>query len=221
MKHPEKRRRAAYLLDEIGGVSDFYLQEAIAYRPAEKRRPVRRILLIAASFSLLVILSVSLLLPAMRKGNTPESEGIKGSYSGDYPATPSNETVPADRLPDVIHTAPQESYRALSSPAAASILVNERHIFWEENGTVYVSRTLSQNEVNRLLGRIEIGASSVRGESSEQTCRVWISLGDGRVVTPYLKPSPGNVGTDLFDYEAECLPSVGFANAVSDILQTP
>ena len=49
------------------------------------------------------------------------------------------------------------------------------------------------------------------------SCKVWISYGNGEVVSPYLKASNGNIGySTLFDYSPEVLPSEAFTDLVHD-----
>ena len=50
--------------------------------------------------------------------------------------------------------------------------------------------------------------------------QVWIALGDGRIISPCLKESNGNVafGT-LFDYDPEVEPSADFVTALYDTLK--
>ena len=48
-------------------------------------------------------------------------------------------------------------------------------------------------------------------------CKVWISYGNGEVVSPYLKASNGNIGySTLFDYSPEVIPSEAFTDLVHD-----
>lgn len=48
-------------------------------------------------------------------------------------------------------------------------------------------------------------------------CKVWISYGNGEVVSPYLKESSGNIGySTLFDYSPEVIPSESFTDLVHD-----
>ena len=66
----------------------------------------------------------------------------------------------------------------------------------------------------------EIPKGTPVGESPQAlSYRVWIVMGDGSVVTPHLKPSDGNVGSaELFDYNAELIPSQAFNSQISEIL---
>lgn len=50
---------------------------------------------------------------------------------------------------------------------------------------------------------------------------VWISFGDGRVITPYLKESSGNVGYGaLFDYEPEVYPEYYSSDMVKNLIES-
>ena len=50
---------------------------------------------------------------------------------------------------------------------------------------------------------------------------VWINYGDGRVVTPYLKDTEGNVGYGtLFDYEPEIVPTKDMSKFVNSLVSS-
>ena len=48
---------------------------------------------------------------------------------------------------------------------------------------------------------------------------VWVLDGKGNVSTPYLKTSRGNIGCEIFDYEAEIIPDERLVDCISDILK--
>lgn len=53
--------------------------------------------------------------------------------------------------------------------------------------------------------------------SDALACKVWISYGNGEVVSPYLKESSGNIGYSiLFDYSPEVIPNEEFTKLVND-----
>ena len=56
-------------------------------------------------------------------------------------------------------------------------------------------------------------------EDPDSIPRIWISLGDGRTVSPYLEYSAGNTGAcELFGYEPEGEPSTKLTEYISGLL---
>jgi hypothetical protein len=59
----------------------------------------------------------------------------------------------------------------------------------------------------------------VAENATEEETKVWVSMGDGRVISPYLAISEGNVGYGcLFDYESEVEPTDVFVQTVMDLI---
>ncbi len=71
----------------------------------------------------------------------------------------------------------------------------------------------AENKVKKCMSRSTQQISDTSTETL--ACSVWISYGNGEVVSPYLKESAGNVGySTLFDYSPEVVPSESFTNYV-------
>ena len=204
MNH-NKMKKAAFLLDEIGNVSDVYLQEALSYRKKSiSQRPW-----VAAVACILVVVLVgggllySPILDAFKmfdKVETPEAE---------EPATLDGYLT--------------EYRSALNCTALQKDEVNyfgSTYLILQYKGdeTLWRSRNLTAREVERINGLLGKG-DSVGTQSPELLCRVWLVTEDGTVLSPYLKKTDGNKGhAVLFDYEAEILPSSDLISCISDIL---
>lgn len=201
-----KRRKAAFLLDEIGNVSDVYLQEALSYK---KERFYARPWVAAVACILAVVLVGGGLI------NSPLMDNIFGVF--DKAETP-NEEAPA-----TLDSFLSENRGALTCTAVSE---DELNYFgstylvlqYEGDETLYRSRDLTSREVEKMLDLMGQGASV--GEASPTLlCRVWLVCEDGTVLSPYLKNTAGNKGLAvLFDYEAEILPSSSLISCISDIL---
>lgn len=193
-----KQEKAAYLFDEIGGVDDRFIAEAGRFMnfsaPAKPRtgRTYRGLALIAAC--LLIFCMVDGMVLFFRLGN---GFGIGADEKEEEPIAESL-TVEGVLLEST-------GYQNLSSAGELDFYDGDARLVWQKAGeeSVSVSRALTQAEINRLFDLISLGTDV--GESSpEPEVRLWILLGDGRVVTPFLKPSAGTVGNaELFDYNAE------------------
>jgi hypothetical protein len=201
-----KRRKAAFLLDEVGNVSDVYLQEALSYK---KERFYARPWVAAVACILAVVLVGGGLL------NSPLMDNIFGAFD-------------KAENPEIEAPATLDSFLSANRGALNCTAVSENELDYfgstylvlqyEGDETLLRSRNLTKNEVSRihnLLGKGEaVGASS-----PDLLCRVWLVCEDGTVLSPYLKNTDGNKGhAVLFDYEAEIFPSSDLISCISDIL---
>ena len=205
MNH-NKMKKAAFLLDEIGNVSDVYLQEALSYK---KERWSARPWITAIACILAVVLVGGGLL------NSPLFDNIFGAF--DKAETPEAST------PATLDSFLSDNRGALNCTALAADEVNyfgSTYLILQYEGdeTLYRSRNLTSREVervNKMLGK----GDSVGASSPDLLCRVWLVCEDGTVLSPYLKNTDGNKGhAVLFDYEAEILPSSDLISCISDIL---
>ncbi len=204
MKHT-KEEKVAYLFDEIGGVSDILLTEAMAYRP-RKRQRMPKYLAVAASLAVCCILLAQMLLPTFKE-NSNQSGGAPNAEA----------PISLDALFGEYATA--EDYTLLSSREELEFFDHKAYLVWQEEGsdTLCVSRPLTRAELLRLTEAAGQG-SAVDPEEASPRYRVWILCGDGTVITPYLQSSAGTVGYgDLFDYDPELIPSQSFTSLVSDL----
>lgn len=201
-----KMKKAAFLLDEIGNVSDVYLQEALTYR---KKSVAARPWIAAVACILAVVLVGGGLL------NSPLFDNIFNTFD-------------KAEAPETLQPATLDGYLTeyRSSLNCTTLQKEEVTYFgstylllqYEGDEALYRSRSLTAREVeriNNLLGKGE----SVGASSPDLLCRVWLVCEDGTVLSPYLKNTDGNRGhAVLFDYEAEILPSSDLISCISDIL---
>ncbi len=219
-----KQRKAEYLLSELGGVNDVYLQEALVWK--KKRMDWRLPTAIAASV-LALLVSIPLLWPLILPERSdaditlPPQADLDAS---DPPADDGSDDQPADTpttpktLDAVLLAATPHS--TVTSADALSYFGGESYLVWQSAGEEGFSRSraLEKNEVNRILSLIKRG-SPVGEISPSPISRVWLVLEDGTVWTPYLPVTNGNGGAAiLFDYNAELLPSAELISCISGIL---
>ena len=206
-----KMKKAAFLLDEIGNVSDVYLQEALSYK--KERFPARTWITAVACILAVVIVGGGLL-------NSPLLDNI---FDGFNKAEAPEQENPEQQVSATLDSFLSENRGTLNCTAmketeityfGSTYLVLQ----YEGDETLYRSRNLTARETERILGMIGTGASA--GEiSPDLWCRVWLVCEDGTVLSPYLKNTDGNRGhAVLFDYEAEILPSSNLISCISDIL---
>ena len=201
-----KMKKAAFLLDEIGNVSDVYLQEALAYKKSRwNARPW-----IAAVACILAVVIVG--------GGLLNSPLLKNVFDGSNKAEQPQAATPATL--DSFLSANRETLSCTKIAADEVNYFGSTYLVLQYEGdeTLYRSRNLTAREVeriNELLGK----GDSVGANSPDLLCRVWLVCEDGTVLSPYLKNTDGNKGhAVLFDYEAEILPSSSLISCISDIL---
>lgn len=198
----DRTDRAHMLMSELDGISDIYLDEALSYKP--RRRSHFPVLIAACiTLSLLMILGVfgAMNVIFTDKSNNdaaPVRVGLdsvlcEAVESGSLRRTDSNELPLGDgRAYLVVQLKGQDEY--------------------------YISEGLTPLQKNSL--RLYIGCGSDVGSvSPEFECDIWVILGDGQVMSPYLKRTKGNCGVDMFEYSAEIYPTDEFTAIVSEILQ--
>lgn len=198
-----KKQKAVFLLEEIGGVDDRLLSEALTYR--RKRTVPVRFLSLAACLLAVLLISIPVLLQTL--------QGINGAQE----TPPETSSASLDALLE--QTVQGGAYVPLSSQTEVEYF-SAPYLAWQEEGSdaVYLSCALTQREVERI--RSLIGKGTPVGTSApESIFRVYLVIGDGTVLTPYLPSTDGNLYSSvLFDYQAELLPSYELVCCISDIL---
>ncbi len=218
----EKRRKAEMLLEAVGEVDDALLSEAINYR--KKPTYNTRALAMAASFALIFCLVAGALIIGrldMLKndhdsenmgGNTPNDSEMDNS-TGDG----SNSSLGLDSI--FTSLADREQYDHVTDPDTLPYYGGKAYIVWQYEGIekYYLSEPLRDAELETV--KSALGQGSYAGESSPHVkVKVWILLGDGRVISPYLMASNGNISSEIFDYEVEIIPNDAFAENLFAIL---
>ena len=202
--------KTKYLFRAIGEIDDRLVQEAAFYRP--HRSAFSCVMLVAACLSLSLVLSAGAFLLTNRRGNEQEDDVGKVPPTSESPSTVALDTL-------LLNQRDTASYTTVSSAEELDLFSGEVRVVWQyaDSEEVCVSRALTVRESANLAAHFGSGAN-VGDASPALSCKVWIALGDGTVVSPYLKASAGNLGTELFDYNAEILPTQGFISCISEIL---
>ena len=183
MNH-NKIKKAAFLLDEVGNVSDVYLQEALSYK---KERFYTRPWVAAVACILVVALVGGGLL------NSPLMDNIFGGF--DKAESPEQEQ-PNAQITATLDSFLSENRNTLNCTAIAADEVSyfgSTYLILQYEGdqTLYRSRNLTAREVDRINNLLGKG-DSVGTDSPTLLCRVWLVCEDGTVLSPYLKNTDGN-----------------------------
>lgn len=196
----DKIKKAEYLFSEIGGIDDRIIVQAMKTK-GRKAVAVRRVvsLLVAA------VLIVSMMLGGLVVAQRMKSED--------------NAVVDSISLDSALSSA-EESGRTVSYSSSEQIDLFDgmAKIVWSEGEDYHVINIRTESEKRRLDSALRhtYSLDNEFTESHSLEMSVWISYGDGRVISPYLKNSYGNVGYgELFDYEAEIIPSERLSELVN------
>ena len=197
------------LYEEIGYVDERFLQEAAAYR-ARKKSPAWRALLIAAA----LLLSFTVLLGTVAAGVTI---GVIGALI-DREEQPDQETLtPVEQMELAMA---QSALQPLSADELA--LFGAPTLIWSEQGSdEYYSVTLSKSQCEQLVYLMQSSRREYTAQSEQPTYQIWLSFGDGVVVSPYLKNTAGNAGHGtVFDYDPELEMSDDLAKYIAYYIET-
>lgn len=221
----DKIKYAERIFDALGDVDDDMLDEALSFSPARTtgaRTPLRigvMRALTASAAMLAIVFALTVIRPLMRGFTVSE-----GSQSPDSLPPAGNADADADTAKYslellMLEQRSSDAWDSVDSAMLLPYLDGKAHVAWQYSGesAIYLSDPLTKDELSALVAALgegdEVGASSPALE-----CKVWLLFGDGRVVSPYLKPSQGNLGCSAFDYCAEIIPSGTLVSCISDIL---
>lgn len=214
MKHEQLHNKTAYLFDEIGRVDDRFLDEALTYAPARRRfaSPWRTLALAAALVLSVVLIVQGALLPFLERMTAPLE-----------PTPPQSSEPTVNWSLDALLSASSEGrFETLSSKEEYAFF-GDAHLVWKsaESDTLFVSRALTNAEAERLTESLATRpAEGVSADAEQPEWQIWLVTADGRVITPYLQLSYGNVGyASLFDYHAEVVPNADWVSFISNLME--
>lgn len=209
-----KEEKAYMLFDAIGDIDGAIAEQALSYQGRRSSRPKFALLLAACLCMAIVFTSVVSLVMNRSK----DSEFLPDS------APPSNGS-PSMNESDNANISELEAFLLSKGAAYEEVRAEDIDLFsgnvlliWqnsEDEG--YRVVTVSDHDASKLIGTAKTSGEKLQqGKSPE--CRVWISYGDGTVISPYLNSSNGNVGYgEIFTYDPEKIPSQSFISCVKSL----
>lgn len=204
-----KRNAAEFLFDNIGNINDRYVAEAQAYRGTYRRSVRRRAAVVAIAAVLAVVLlmvSLPLAISMMQPGDFFDNPD--GPSKGEH--APGEYSSLSNLLTDC---------SADMSPLSASPDLSDgtARLVWSVDDRLY-SVDLTGSELSELVSYM---LQSRGDRPTPHTTQVWLCFGDGRVVSPELHNSAGNIGIgNLFSYSAELEPSPEVIACIRNIIET-
>ena len=121
-------------------------------------------------------------------------------------------------LEDVLHNAIESQAVCFSSAEEIDYFDGEISLIWKFAGEEdYYSLKFSENvSMSTIKNNLSTSTKQIDANSLNAiVCNIWVSYGDGTVISPYLKDSCGNIGyAELFEYSPEIEPSEEFTELV-------
>ena len=192
-----KEKKIDVLLGCIGEIDDELVNEALTYKRAKRRGIPIGALAACLAVAFVIAVAVPLIARFGALGHTEES--------------------PIGSLDALLLESRGGNFKTYASFDELSY-VGSASLVWQygEGGEIY-SLELTDAQLARIESKMGKGESV--GESSPSVkCKIWVLDGQGNVTTPYLKSGAGNVGCEIFDFEAEIMPYESFTECISDIM---
>ncbi len=216
-----KMRSAEKLFDAIGLIDDSIIADAseivvVSNCPQIKKKPtfMRRY-----AVSLAAVLLAVVMVSGFVVTNLPNV--FEADLSGDnLPEDVGNATNTSQTLDFVLSTAVTNPNAAMLSIDEIDFFDGEVSLIWNygNEGEYHKLTFEAKNTETEIKNCMSKSVEQIPAENAEATvCKVWVSYGNGEVVSPYLKESAGNIGyATLFDYSPEVVPSESFTDLVSN-----
>ena len=204
-------RKAEYLFDEIGLIDDALVAEAMREGGAHRTAlSLRRVTVAAVAAAMLFTATVGLTLSALirrsdKSDDSPTHDGM----------------IEQITLGDALVRAELSGAQVYAEAQSIDLFDGKTKIIWQGESTdsYYTLDVSSVSDRQRLERALDATYSTSETVGTESDVRVWISYGDGSVISPYLRESAGNVGYgELFDYSPEIVPADDLAKLIDDLI---
>ncbi len=219
----EKLNSAEKLLDAIGDIDPRFIAEAEAVPDIKKKRfilPRKTVNALAGALAFVFVIfgvSIALFNGGIDADMAPEDDKSAMDVL-EHETAAKDESI---TLGELIVSVQNDT--SISTVAAEDIEFFDdtiRIIWCYEGDEKYrvVSVPASKNS-ELLLGIERLKTAPKTTNTGEMPYAIWICLEDGRVITPYLEWSDGNVGyAELFEYSPEIEPSSAFTELINEII---
>ena len=201
----KKRIAAEHLFCSMGLIDSSLVAAAQEPRKVRKKTASKSWLIVLAA----VISSLSLLFSVL----------MGGLIITNIQSSPPQKR-PADALQGVLEEAETEVQRL--SEDELPLFDGSLNLIWRAEGdeefcVLDISSELDAKEVNLLIS--DHGEELSPSKAEEIKYDVWISFGDGTVISPYLKKSNGNIGYgELFTYTPEVSPASELTEIIDELI---
>lgn len=182
--------KAEHLLDAIGQLDDGCVQRAVYYR--RSRRSLKKWLALAAAFIIVAYVAIS-------------------NFTGNKDNLGSRDVLEQTLISVKDYLTPQSQINLFDGTTK---------LIWSYGDGDYYALTVSLHyDAQGLINSVASNQYG-SGKPEQNSIRLWVSFGNGLVVSPYIEFTPGNIGYgEIFNYEPERAVSRDFAEYLSSIIR--
>lgn len=214
----QKDERTQKLLDAFNQIDDRLIADAqtpdrvLAYKKA-KLRFMRSAVAAACVFAVVIsgALHNTLSNDVKVQDSTQDTNQSVQAPSADKPTTLES-TLASLHSSNKVEKVSKDQIDFFESPS----------VIWRVNGEQeYNLVKVSSSSSKALHGGMILTPTAplTPDEADAISVQVWVALGDGKVISPYLKASAGNVGyAELFEYTPEIEPNKEFTSLINDMI---
>ena len=219
MTQDEKRICAERLFDGIGLIDDrFIVEAATPYVRKRSAKGFRALLIGAVSIALAMSVAAGAFVVGMMSGQNRVEDG---DVADDVYTELADGTTHANTLSAQLSSLRADTEENAVDMVDIDLFDSQAKIIWKyADEELYRVKPITDGERERLVTIL----SKDKGErvtqvEAEAVEGVWIATGDGRVISPYLEQTAGNVGYgELFDYQPEYEPTEEFSEYLCDCI---
>ena len=236
----DKQRLAEHLFDEIGEIDDYIIASAESFRPNKQKIFLRKLSIVAIAAALTATLALGVFIANVNKSDdlpsgppsTDQDQSSDDVQNGDasepLPQEPSDEDASGDAV--IATSLSAKLYYMKETDSAEKLDASDIKFFdgkarliWkftdEDFFRVCAIDASKLAKIQWIIEEKKSTAFSPHGYSSILE-GFWISLGDGKIISPFLISSDGNTGYNkLFSYDSEIEPSEELTQYVCDIIE--
>lgn len=208
----QRTKKAEYLLDEIGNIDEEIITLAMpSFSGKRKTTGFRAVFAAAAAVAVIACAAVGVFLVGRMSEDSHDGKNTQTDIQ--------EQTV--DELLSRAKSSPLTE--CFASRGDIDLFDGKTKIVWSESSSeeYYVIEVTSKSRKETLSKALsDTFESSVElTEHKRVESRIWITYGDGRVISPCLDNSEGNVGYgEIFDYSAEIVPSDSFVKLIDALI---
>ena len=185
----KKEDKARFLFEEFGNIDDDLLYESSG-RPLTvlktKRKKRRRVVILAAAVVAVASILLVSTIAANRSGSAPTDD-----------ETPSSAPETYGQDPSTLH-----GLLPLDEQAQRDAIFGGKPVIFYTRGDEVYAQTIDVEDFTQLVSCVRSDTTPVQGARARR--KVWVGDGKGRVFSPMLRFSKGNIAVGaLFSYEQE------------------
>ena len=200
----KKRLAAEHLFDTIGELDDTLLASALSYKkPKAKILAARPFISTLGAVAAVLVLAI-LVFPNSLKAN--DSDMVREESDIILYSNLTIALSEADYNSEVV---------TISSTDEVDLFDGQAKVIWKYTDSEFCyALNITETDLNWLKN---YGTNPIT--VPDESCQIWLTAGDGLVVSPCLKKSAGNIGYgEIFNYSPEVDVSPTFANYLTKLI---